>query len=232
MSWRVGLLVPAPNAVMEVDMYRRLPHDATLHVARLYASDLGTGDDESVDRFMIPAVNALASVIPHVVAFDSHSMVSARGAEDERALADRIGELTGAVAVGVHAATFDALREAHASRVAVVSPYNAAMNRRLAASLEAGGMTISALHGMGLSEFESAALSADAVYTFVQSSIGPRVRGDALLLAGTNVAAMSALSLIEISYDVPVVTSNLAVLQAVTRELRNLRQRELAQLSP
>jgi hypothetical protein len=38
--------------------------------------------------------------------------------------------------------------------------------------------------------------------------------------------------LIEISYDVPVVTSNLAVLQAVTRELRNLRQREVAQLSP
>ena len=39
MSWRVGLLIPASNTVMEVDCYRSLPHDATLHVSRMHPAD-------------------------------------------------------------------------------------------------------------------------------------------------------------------------------------------------
>jgi hypothetical protein len=39
---------------------------------------------------------------------------------------------------------------------------------------------------------------------------------------------MSALSLLKIAYDVPIVTTNLATLQAVKRKLYGLRQREMA----
>jgi len=42
---------------------------------------------------------------------------------------------------------------------------------------------------------------------------------------------MSTLSLLKISYDVPIVTCNLAVLQSVKRELEDLRQKDLARLS-
>ena len=42
--------------------------------------------------------------------------------------------------------------------------------------------------------------------------------GDALFLASTDYHAMSALSLLKIAYDVPIVTSNLAALQAVKRK--------------
>ena len=36
MSTRVGLIVPSSNSVIEVDFYRRLPADTTLHTARMY----------------------------------------------------------------------------------------------------------------------------------------------------------------------------------------------------
>ena len=39
MTWRVGLLIPSPNSVMEVDFYRSLPHDTTLHTARMFMPD-------------------------------------------------------------------------------------------------------------------------------------------------------------------------------------------------
>jgi maleate isomerase len=228
MTWRVGLLIPSANAVMEVDCYRNLPHDATLHASRMHVAeseiDIET-DDEMRDRFVIPAAKALAALYPHIVVFDSAV------ATVECQLAERIGELTGAAPLGVRAAVHQSLRDVQASRVVVVTPFGGVMNRRIQSDLEAEGLTVSAVHGMGLSGFESATVTSDAVYAFVQASVGPRVCGDALLIAGTNVRALSALSLLKISYDVPIVTSNLAVLQAVKREVEHLRQRELSRLS-
>lgn len=232
MTWRIGLLIPSSNAVMEVDCYRNLPHDATLHASRMHVAegrDIDVEmDEEMLDRVVIPAANALAPVYPHVVVFDC-----AVAAPDpvERRLANRIGELTGAATLGVRTAVHQSLRDAQASRVVVVTPFGEVTNRRIQADLEGEGLTVSAIHGMGLSGFESAAVTSDAVYAFVQAVVGPRVRGDALLLAGTNVGAMSALSLLKISYDVPIVTSNLAVLQGVKREVERLRQRAMARLS-
>ena len=204
MSWRVGLLIPASNAVMEVDCYRSLPHDATLHVSRMHTADFAESreaDEEDLDRFVIPAANALAAVVPHIVVFDCGALTALSGNTCERRLADRIAESTGSAAIGVGAATLQALRDTHAS------------------------------HGMGLSSVERIGMTSDAVYAFVQSRIGPRVAGDALLIADTTIPAMGALSLLKISYDVPIVTCNLAVLQSVKRELEDLRQKDMARLS-
>ena len=234
MSWRVGLLIPASNTVMEVDCYRSLPHDATLHVSRMHTADFAESreaDDEDLDRFVIPAANALAAVVPHIVVFDCGALTTVSGGDCERKLANRIGEATAATAIGVGAATLQALRDTHASRIAVVSPYADETNRRLAGVLEAGGVAVSALHGMRLSSDQRIGMTSAAMYAFVQSRLGPRVAGDALLIVDTIIPAMSALSLLKISYDVPIVTCNLAVLQSVKRELENLRQKDMARLS-
>jgi maleate cis-trans isomerase len=57
------------------------------------------------------------------------------------------------------------------------------------------------------------------------------VRGEALFIAGTNYQAMGALSLLKMTYDVPIVTSNFAALQAVKRQLEDLRERDMTRLS-
>src|SRR5579871_2770143 len=125
MSWRVGLLMPSSNAVMEVDFYRSLPHDATLHVGRLHQAESETAaDEEDVDRFVVPAANALAAVFPHVVVFDGGGAMGMQDGAAEQRLGERIAEATGAVAIGVRAATLQALRDAQAARVAIVTPYS------------------------------------------------------------------------------------------------------------
>ena len=56
MTWRVGLLIPSPNSVMEVDFYRSLPHDTTLHTARMFMPDMTTASEEQMlDQFTLPA---------------------------------------------------------------------------------------------------------------------------------------------------------------------------------
>jgi maleate isomerase len=232
MAWRVGLLIPSSNAVMEVDFYRSLPHDATLHVSRMYLADATTrGEERMLDRFMSPAAMALQTILPDVVVFEGGSAAAMRGPAYERALGEQIARVTGAVSISVRAAVNEALRNTRAARLAVVTPYDDQANKRIKAGVEAEGLTVSAIHGMGMSASDSAAVTPDAIYAFVQACIGPRVPGDALFVADSNFQAMSALSLLKITYDVAIVTSNLAALQAVKRQIENLRQREMARLS-
>jgi maleate isomerase len=229
MTWRVGLLIPSSNVVMEVDFYRSFPHDAALHTSRMYLPDATmAGEERMLDEYMLPAAETAATAHPDVVVFGCASAGELRGSECDRRLCERIGEMTGAVPVSLVAAVTRALRDTRASRVAVVTPFGDRVNQRVKAGIETEGIEVAALHGMGISSGDLASITPEAIYSFVQSSIGPRVPGDALFLCGTNFPAMSALSLLKMTYDVPIVTSNLAVLQAVKRRLDDLRQREMA----
>jgi maleate isomerase len=229
MTWRVGLLIPSSNVVMEVDFYRSLPHDTTLHTSRMYLPDpTVAGEERMLDEFTLPAAEAAATARPDVVVFGCTSAGELRGSAADRQLCDRIRDLTGAVSVSVVTSVIQALRDTRASRVAVVTPFGDSVNQRIRAGIESEGIEVSALHGMGISSDDVASITPDAIYSFVQTSIGPRVPGDALFLSGTNYPAISALSLLKMTYDVPIVTSNHAVLQAVKRTLDDLREGELA----
>jgi maleate isomerase len=229
MTWRVGLLIPSSNVVMEVDFYRSLPHDTTLHASRIYLPDATTAAEERMlDEYALPAAEAVATARPDVVVFGCASAGELRGGEYDRRLCERIREITGAVPVSLVAAVTRALRDTRASRVAVITPFGDRVNQRVKAGIETEGIEVSAVHGMGISDRDIASITPEAIYSFVQSCIGPRVPGDALFLCGTNYPAIGALSLLKMTYDVPMVTSNLAVLQAVKRRLDDLREREMA----
>jgi len=229
MTWRVGLLIPSPNSVMEVDFYRSLPHDTTLHTARMFMPDrTAASEEQMLDQFTLPAAAMVRTVLPHIVVFGSTSACLLRGKAYDRELCERVGELTGAEPVSVVESVTQALFDARATRVAVVSPYTDDVNRRIKAGLESDGIAVSAMYGMGLSAADGATVTPESIYSFVQSRVGPRVPADALFIASTDYHAMSALSLLKIAYDVPIVTTNLAALQAVKRKLHRLREREMA----
>lgn len=235
MAWRVGLLIPSSNSVMEVDFYRNLPHDTTVHTSRMYMVDTTVeGESRMLDEFTMPAAEAVGTALPHLTVFGCTSAGALRGKDYDRDLCQRIGEATGSKPISVIESVNRALRESRAKRVAVVTPYVDALNERIRASIEAEGIEVAAMHGMGISiNFDIAGVTPEEIYDFVQSKIGPRVPGDALFLSCTNFNALSALSLLKIAYgDVPIITSNLAALQAIRREIETLRQGVMAEDSP
>jgi maleate isomerase len=229
-TWRVGLLIPSSNSVMEVDFYRNLPHDTTVHTGRMYMVDTTVaGEERMLDEFTMPAAEAVGTALPHLVVFGCTSAGALRGKDYDLELCGRLGSITGARPISVIESVNQALRETRAGRVAIVTPYVDELNDRIRASVEAEGIAVSAMHGMGISNnFDIATVTPEQIYDFVQSRIGPRVPGEALFLSCTNFNALSALSLLKMAYEVPIVTSNLAALQAVRREIENLRQADLA----
>jgi maleate isomerase len=220
MSTRVGLIVPSSNTVAEVDFYRRLPAAATLHTARMYLVQTSP-EAESVmlDEHLPTALSDLATTRPDVVVFACTSAGALRGNAYEAELITRIGDRTGAHVISVLAAVRRAIVSRQAGRVGVITPYIESLNDKIRASLEADGLEVAAIHGMGISKnleigrVEPERIAQFALDCFADCEI------DLLFASCTNLQAFDARERVEQALGVPVVTSNHAALEAVLEHI-------------
>lgn len=223
-GWRrIGLLVPSSNTVIEVDLGRRLPTGATLHTARMFMEDTTVeGESRMLDEFTIPAAEAIATVRPDIVIFGCTSAGALRGNEFDDELVDRISKVTDARALSVIRSVREAIDLRGGGRIGVITPYNEALNEKIQTSLEADGLEVVGVTGLGLEEnFTIAEVAPDqiveqAVRSYRNKDI------DILFASCTNYRAFDALEGIQAAMGVPVVTSNQATLEAVERALQEL----------
>jgi maleate isomerase len=220
MSTRVGLIVPSSNSVIEVDFYRRLPADATLHTARMYL-EVTTPEGESamLDDHLPVAITDLRTARPDVMVFGCTSAGALRGNAYEAELIKRIADETGAETFSVAASVRRVIREAGARRVGVITPYVESLNDKIRQSLEDDGLEVAGIHGLGITEnfaiaeVEPARIAQFASECFAGSDI------DLLFASCTNFRAIDAREEIQAALGVPVVTSNHAALTVVLDQI-------------
>jgi maleate isomerase len=218
---RVGLLVPSSNSVMEVDFYRRLPDDTTLHTARMYLERTTLeGENDMLDDHTMPAARDLGTARPHVVVFGCTSAGALRGNDYDAELCRRIGEETGAAVVSVIASVRRAISSRGGSRVGVLTPYVHALNEKIQASLEEDGAEVAAMHGLGITDnFTIANVTPAAIADFAAERLHD-VPMDLVFVSCTNFRAMDAIPLIEGRLGLPVITSNQAAFEATLDAVR------------
>jgi maleate isomerase len=213
---RVGLLVPSSNSVMEVDLYRRLPGDVHVHTARMFLEET-TPEAETLmlDQHVMPAARDLATARPHVVVFGCTSGGALRGNAYDEELCEEISAATGVDTISTIGSVRQAIARRGARRIGVITPYVEALNEKIRASIEADGVDVAAIHGLGIQEnFAIAEVPADRIVSFAFESFqGSGV--DLVFASCTNFHALDAVARIEASLGVPAVTSNQAVLEAV-----------------
>lgn len=211
---RLGLILPSDNAVVEVDVARRLPEGVSSHVVRL-----SSGDQR--DRMVAEA----AEVAPYLVDADvdvlaymcaaSSFLLGPKGNEDLRA---RISQACGGrPTFTASTAMADALRAVGAQRIQVLSPHPPGIADYLRTYLEDDGFTVAQLTAldMGLRAINSQ--YPGDVYRYVRD-LEP-VEADALFIAATNFRAMDVIAALEDDLGVPVITSNQVCLWAGLRAL-------------
>lgn len=221
MSTRVGLIVPSSNTVAEVDFYRRMPRDTTVHTARMYLEET-TPEAESrmLDEHVPRAVGDLTTARPDVVMFACTSAGALRGNDYEAELIERIAAQTGAQTFSVAASVRRAITRRDGHRVGVITPYVESLNEKIRASLEADGIGVVAVHGMGITEnFAIAAVEPEEIVRFAQDCFEGNDL-DLLFASCTNLRALDARDRIEQELGVPVVTSNSAALEVVLDHIK------------
>jgi len=224
---RVGLLVPSSNTVMEPDFWRALPPDATLHAGRMYLEET-TPEAESrmLDEHVLPAVRDLATARPDLIVFGCTSAGALRGNQYDADLCRRISDLSGVPTVSVIASVRQAITASGARRVGVVTPYVDALNQRIRESVEADGVAVAGIAGLGISDnFEIAAVPQERIVDFAERTLGD-LDVDLAFVSCTNFPAVAALPELERRLGLPVVTSNQAAIAAVLRLLAAAPARE------
>ena len=101
----------------------------------------------------------------------------------------------------------------------VITPYVDGLNDKIRESLEADGLEVVGIHGLGITEnFAIAEVEPERIAQYASESFGPG-QIDLLFASCTNFRALDARERIEQELGVPVVTSNHAALEIVLEHL-------------
>jgi len=220
---RVGVLVPSSNTVMETDLHRGLDHERfTVHTARMHLVETTPEAERTMVTETAPeAARLLGTARPDVLVFGCTSAGSLGGLDGDRRLAEDLGEIAGCPGVGVISSAVEALERRGAARVALLTPYTESLTASIARTLEEGGMEVPATDGLGI---EDNIALADPTPEEIAARAVERFAGvdcDALFVSCTNFRALEAAPAIEAALGRPVVTSNLAVIEAVERRVES-----------
>jgi len=217
-TFRVGLLVPSSNTVMEVDLYRNLPSSITIHPARMYLEETTPqGEERMISEELPRAAQLLRTLHPHRVVFGCTSAGALHGASFPQEINRTIGPIVGCPVLDILSPVAEELERFGAKKLAVLTPYASALNQSIQAGLEALGFQVLSIDGMGITaNFELATPTPEEIFAFVQNSKIPQ-NAEALFISCTNFRALEARSLMREHFRVPIVTSNQAIIEKIKR---------------
>ncbi|MBI5966863.1 MAG: aspartate/glutamate racemase family protein [Deltaproteobacteria bacterium] len=217
-TFRVGLLVPSSNTVMEVDLYRNLPASITVHPARMYLEETTPEGERRMISEEVPRGAALLKTLrPNLVVFGCTSAGALSGPDFPRKLNRKIGRIVGCPVLDILSPVAEELNRVQAKKLAVLTPYSADLNQAIRASLEGLGFEVLSIDGMGIVvNFDLAAPTPQEIVTFARKSrISEEV--EALFISCTNFRAVEALPLLRRHFSIPIVTSNQAIIEKIKR---------------
>ena len=217
----MGLIVPSTNSVMEPDLYQHLPPGVTLHTARMLLQGGVTieAEERMLDEYLPKSAQEISTMRPDVVVFGCTSAGALRGPAYEQGLAQQLSQATGAPAITIMGAVVEELNRLAARRVAVLSPYSQEVNETIQRSLEASGFDVVYLAGMDLpSAFGIADVLPEQVVDYAREHL-QGVEADCLFVSCANLRSLEAIEGLRAVADMPVITSNQAVLESVRRVL-------------
>lgn len=215
---RVGMIVPSLNTIAEDDFRRFCPSEVAYHVHRLrLRKENGVVTEESLTRAYLEAIEEaeyLKDMSPDVIAFNCTGASIAYGKNCDATLADKMTARLGIPSTNTMVAIKQALRVVGATRILHVCPFGDTFSRGEAQSLQDAGLDV---HRSVSLNFTDAKVAARMEPAEVVERVLQLIDDDtqSVFLSCANVRAFEAVQELERSLDMPVITSNQAMLWAV-----------------
>jgi maleate isomerase len=227
--FKLGLLIPSSNTVMEPDFHRRLGARCAISTDRIYLEQVTREAEEFMLKEELPrALRLIKTTDPHVIVFGCTSAGSLGGLDHDASVARMIEQQTATQAVTVIGSLVEQLRAIQPQNVAVFTPYDEDLTWSVAQGVVEAGYTLVKAAGMGIvSNRDIGRVTPTEIVDFVALQMHG-VNADCLVLSCTNWQAIDAIDLVKAHFRLPVISSNQATLEAVRKLLSNY---EAAQVS-
>lgn len=213
---RIGLFVPSSNTTVEPEFYRALPPNVTLHVARLYLTQIATDSIENVVRDIETQARNLSSADVDVLVLGATAPSFLKGLGYDREVTQRIEKASGKRATTTSTALVDALHHMGISRVALGAAYDDRVNGIAKGFLEASGFEVVHAKGLGIVDnLVVGRLEASSARDLAREIDRPEAQ--AIVLACTNWKTMDVLEELEQELGKPVISTTQVSIWAALR---------------
>lgn len=211
---KLGIVLPANNSVLEPELWPCLPADAALHVARiLVRGDLTPQAIEAMETQVTRAVDELmATGVDLIVYADmATTFIMREGWNRERS--DEIERATGLPCISAWTAMERALEAIGARRLAIGSPYPAAIHPKAVAYFRHVGFDVVADATLDVRAVHAVPQVSRSAVIELAASIA-RPNADAIVLLATDLPTFDAIESIEARTGRPLLTCNQTILWA------------------
>jgi maleate isomerase len=210
---RIGVIIPADNAVLEPDFHRLAPEGVSTHISRLFKAPRAEMPVLAL-RFAESLAHTQVDIVGYMCAASSFVLGPAG---NERLCTDLREASSGRPSFTATTAMAAALQALAIRRVAVLSPHPPCVAEHLSAYLRNSGLVVSEAVAL---DMELSAIN-DAAPEEIYRAARPLARGDAdgIFIAATNFRAIDVIEPLEADTGLPVVTSNQAAMWMALRLL-------------
>lgn len=203
---RIGLFVPSSNTTIEPEFYRALPPQVTVHIARLYLTQIATDSIENVVRDLELQARNLASADVDVLVLGATAPSFLKGLGYDREIIGKIEAASGKPATTASTALVEALRHLGISRLALGAAYDDKVNGIAKNFLETSGFQVVSALGLGLVDnLVVGRLEPGSALELARKIDRPEVQ--AIVLACTNWKSLEIIEQIEQELGKPVVST-------------------------
>ena len=213
MRYKLGLIVPSWNTVMEYETQRMAGNGTSIHTQRI----AHTADTEENVLWMGTQVPAAAKLLAHakvdVICYGCTGGGFIKGPGYDKELSDEIKATTGIPGTTTIVGVTDALKVFGARRVCVASPYEPWLNEKLRVFLQQSGLEVLAIQGLGTQAHST--IKPEQVEALVMSV--DRREAQAIFISCTNLGTLEIIESLERKLGKPVVTSNSASMWKMLR---------------
>jgi maleate isomerase len=217
-AFRIGLIVPSSNTVMEPDFHRQLGAAAIVSTTRIFLEDVTRqAEIRMLEEDLPQAVERIRTTSPHVVVFGCTSAGALGTLAHDRTIAERIARESGADAITVLDAVLRRLQAIRPAKLAVFTPYVEDLTNSIVRCLSEAGFCLVKAAGMGLiANLEIGQVAPAEIVQFVESQIAG-FDADCVFLSCTNWRAIEAIPVLQSQLRIPIISSNQAAIDIVSQ---------------
>jgi maleate isomerase len=222
-TFRVGLIVPSSNTVMEPDMHRHLGNTCAVSTSRTLLRQATTEDETRMVREELPrSIQLIATTEPHVTVFGCTSAGALGGVDHDLEIGRNIERGTGGKGVTVVRSVLGQFEKLRVRRLAVFTPYVEELTESVTGCFRESGYELVKVAGMGIVENRDIGeVTPSAIEEFVSGHMDGTTP-DCIFLSCTNWQAIDAIEPLRKRFGVPVISSNQATIEAVREAVANL----------
>ena len=213
---RVGILIPSTDTTIEKELRAFLPSSVSLHFTRILLEEVTESGLEKMGQSAAEAAELIADIRPDLVVYGCTSGTLFKGKHYDEALRETLEKVTGAPVITMAFAVTELLKECGISRPAVYAPYCEEVCGRLVSFLEEFGVEAEAVSCLGMTDDTAVGrITPKQTAEFVLENREAAV--DGVFVSCGNLQVIEELGNLHSELQLPVFSSNLAVIWAICR---------------